>query len=439
MKLIISTLIIFLSLGTRANYFEFFGTHVSTSGIGNQANLNPHDPANNYYIPAQMAFSNTFNLSTSINSAVTDFEPISGIVVKNDSFQDPALDEEVGSVSTDYQKYYSGSIHLSLPLARKLGSIALSLSAPVGSLIETNSGNAFLPEYIMYRSRYRRTTAVLNYARAFGDSWAFSLGTQIGFQAAATADTNVSIQSDYGSYGSMKSKVKPSLGLVFSTIYRPSDSFQAYFSYQQEMKNNLEANAFGKVSISTTTDYLLDLNITSMIFYDPHIFRIGTGSQFGMVKLYTLLEYQMWGNYKTPLMKVAKRGGGIQPSSDYEVLKVDDIFVPKIGMGLVLTDSIELDLGLAYKPSPIDGDFSGSGNSIDSDSTIVSGAALYKIKIFDLPLQLGGSLQYHMLKDKTVTKTAGLENGDAGNKIGAPGYKIGGSVLVGSLGLTMNY
>ncbi|PIK15065.1 hypothetical protein [Halobacteriovorax sp. JY17] len=439
MKTIITTLLFFLSLSVSANYFEFFGTHVTTSGIGNQANLNHNDPANNYYIPAQMAFTETFNLSTSISSAVTDFEPINGVVIKNDSFQDPALNEEVGSVSTSYQKYYSGSLHLALPLAKKLGTIGLSISAPIGSLIETNSGNAFLPEYVMYRSRYRRTIALLNYAKNFGEAWAFSIGTQIGFQAAATADTNVSIQSDYGSYGSMKSKVKPSLGLIFSTIYKPADDFQLYFSYQQEMKNNLEANAFGKVSISTTTDYILDLNITSMIFYDPHIFRLGTGTQLGMVKLYGSVEYQMWGNYKTPLMKVAKRGGGIQPSSDYEVLKTKDIFIPKLGMGLVLTESIELDLGIAYKPTPIDGDFSGAGNSLDTDSTILTGAALYKTKFFEIPLQLGGSLQYHMLEDKTVSKTAGLENGDPGNKIGAPGYKIGGSVLVGSLGLTLNY
>ena len=439
MKRIIATLLFLLSLTTSANYFEFFGTHVTTSGIGNQANLNPHDPANNYYIPAQMAFTDSFNLSTSASSAVTDFEPINGIVIKNDSFQDPALAEQTGSVSTSYQKYYSGSIHLALPLAKNLGTIALSLSAPIGSLIETNSGNAFLPEYVMYRSRYRRTTALLNYARSFGESWAFSLGTQIGFQAAATADTNVSIQSNYGSYGSMKSKVKPSLGLLFSSIYRPSEEFQLYFSFQQEMKNNLEANAFGKVSISTTTDYLLDLNITSMIYYDPHIFRLGTATQLGMVKLYGSVEYQMWGNYKTPLMKVAKKGGGIQPSSDYEVLETKDIIIPKIGMGLTLTESIELNLGLAYKPTPIDSDYSGAGNSLDTDSTILTGAALYKIELFELPLQFGGSLQYHMLEDKTVTKTAGLENGDPGNKIGAPGYKIGGSVLVGSLGLTMNY
>lgn len=439
MKLIFTSLFLLFATNSNANYFEFFGTHVTTSGIGNQANLNPHDPANNYYIPAQMAFSDTFNLSTSTSSVVSDFEPINNIVVKNDSFQDPALDEEIGSVSTSYQKYYSGSLHIALPLAKELGTIALSVSAPIGSLIETNSGNAFLPEYVMYRSRYRRTIANLNYAKAFGENWAFSLGTQVGFQAAATADTNVSIQSDYGSYGSMKSKVKPSLGLIFSTIYRPTEKSQFYFTYQQEMKNNLEANAFGKVSISTTTDYILDLNITSMIFYDPHIFRLGAGSQFGMIKLYGLFEYQMWSNYKAPLMSVARRGGGIQPSSDYEVLKIKDIFVPKLGVGFVLTDSIELDLGLAYRQTPIDGDFSGAGNSIDTDSTIFTGAALYKTSFFDFPLQLGGSLQYHVLKDKTITKTPGLENGDSGNKIGHPGYKVGGSVLVGSLGLTFNY
>lgn len=439
MKRICFILIALLSLNSSANYFEFFGTNVTTTGIGNQANLNSSDPSNNYYIPAQMAFSKTFNFAASISSVKTDFEEINNVVIMNDSYQDPALDEQVGSVDTEYQKYYSTSLHFSVPLAKDLGVLALSLSTPIGSLMETNSGNPYLPEYVMYRSRYRRTIVYLNYAKAFSNSLAFSLGTQLGFQAAADVNTQVSIQSDFGSQGSAKSKIKPTLGVILSGIYKPTTDSQVYFSYQQEMKNNLEANAFGKVSISTTTDYILDLNISSMIFYDPHILRLGTAGTFGPVKLYGLLEYQMWGNYKTPVVRVAKRGGGIQPSSDYEVTTTEDIFVPKVGVGFNLTDSFEIDLGLIYKPTPLKGSFSGSGNSVDTDSTILSTAGLFKTTLFEIPLQLGAAMQYHILKEVKVVKSSGLENGDAGNKIGSAGYTVGGNVLVGTLGLTVNF
>jgi len=38
-----------------------------------------------------------------------------------------------------------------------------------------------------------------------------------------------------------------------------------------------------------------------------------------------------------------------------------------------------------------------------------------------------------------VVKTSGQENGSAGSKIGAPGYKIGGEVLTGSIGARMMF
>jgi hypothetical protein len=440
MKLHTLIILALLSVNSFANYFEFFGSHVTTSGIGNQANLNPDDPANNYYVPALMGLSKTFNFAASASGASTSFEEINGIVIKNDAYQDPALNEEVGNVSTDYDPTFHGNLHLSLPLAENAGVLAISVSTPIGSLMETNSGDPVLPEYVMYRSRYNRSVFYLNYAKSFlNNTLAFSIGTQLGFQAAADVNTQVSIQSNFGSYGAAKSEIKPSLGLILSTLYKPTPKSQAYLSYQQEMKNNLDANAFGKVSISTTTDYILDLNISSMIYYDPHIVRLGYGHEIGMLRLYGLFEYQMWGSYKAPLVHVAQKGGGIQPSSDYETLKTEDIFVPKLGLGLLLIDAFELDFGVIYKPTPIQGDFSGAGNTLDTDSTIISTAGLYDIKLFDLPIKLGAAFQYHMLKEITVVKTAGLENGNAGNKIGSPGYKVGGSVMVGSVGMNISF
>ncbi|WP_127718177.1 OmpP1/FadL family transporter [Halobacteriovorax sp. HLS] len=440
MKLTSLFILLSLCLNTQANYFEFFGSHVTTSGIGNQANLDADDPANNYYIPALMALTEKFNFAASASMSSTNFESINGVVIMNDAYQDPALPEQTGSVGTDYDPQYNGTLHIALPLAKNLGTIALSVNTPVGSLMKVNSGDPTLPEYVMYRSRYSRSIFYFNYAKAFlNNTLAFSIGTQLGFQAAADVKTQVSIQSGFGSYGSAKSDIKPSLGVILSALYRPSANTQTYFAYQQEMKNNLEAAAFGKVSISTTTDYILDLNVKSMIYYDPHILRLGFGHQFSMFKFYGLLEYQMWGSYKSPIVQVIQRGGGIQPSNDYESLKTEDIFVPKLGLALNLTEELELDFGVIYRPTPIQGDFSGAGNTLDTNSTILTTAGLYNMNLFDFPIKLGASFQYHMLEELNVVKSANLESGGAGNKIGSPGYKVGGSVMVGSLGMNISF
>ena len=59
--------------------------------------------------------------------------------------------------------------------------------------------------------------------------------------------------------------------------------------------------------------------------------------------------------------------------------------------------------------------------------------------IWSKDVHLGASVQYHHMMDKRVTKSANQENGAAGQKIGAPGYDIGGYILAGSFGVKFNF
>ncbi|MBK24470.1 MAG: hypothetical protein CME70_10785 [Halobacteriovorax sp.] len=435
MRNLIAFLVTFCCLSAQANYAEFFGSHPSTSGIGNQANTNIYDPANNYYVPALMAFSDTITFATSAGSVSTDFEPISNITIKNST---NSTTTEVGNASTDYDSFFGATVHATLPLGYKgAGPISVSVFTPLGKVIETNSGDAALPEYVMYRSRYRRTLIHLNYAHKLTDQFAFSLGTHVGFQAGANASTNLSLNgTGFGSSGGAKSEVKPALAGIFSTIYREKN-WSAYFTFQQEMKSNLEAKAGGQINDPTAA--LFQITIESMIYYDPHILRFGSSFEIGNFTFLGSLEYQLWENYKTPVIRVKDRGGVVKPSDDYEKLKLRNIPVLKVGSILSITDRFSLLGGLSYKPTPIEGNFVGAGNSIDSNSLILTGGARLGMRIFGKDVDLSGGIQYHKLEEVNVVKTSNQENGNSGSKIGAPGYKVGGSVIAASGGLRIKF
>jgi len=428
-------LISFYSSITLASYPEFFGASFSTTAIGNQSNLDAADPSNNYYVPAVLGFSDKVNILLQATSTATHFAPISNITKTNTT---NSSSSSIGSVSTDYQKFYGGGLHFALPIGYEhLGTLGISIYLPIGHLLESNSGDPFLPEYVMFHSRYQRTSAYLNFAHKHGDELAWSLGSIIGFQASAAVNTNLSLGgSGIGSWGKARTKIDPSLGIITSVIKKIERS-KIYFAYQQEMKSNLHASVSGEITNPTLP--IFESNIDSMIFYDPHTFRLGGSFDFGSLEIFSGLEYQLWSGYKPPLIHIVKTGGAIVSSSNFENIKIRNTFNPRIGAKLELSDRWSTSIGLGYRMTPLEGDFSGSGNSIDTNTIILSTGLQYRIVIWSKDVNLGTSLQYQQLEKKHVTKTAGQEDGSVGNKIGAGGYDIDGYVLAASLGIKFNF
>ena len=428
-----------LSPLAHASYPELFGSSYSTSALGNQSNLDENDPSNNYYNASLLGFSENFNVLLQASSTATHFKDINNIVVTNSTNSSSTT---YGKAKTNYNKFHGSAVHLAVPVGgqRHMGTIGLSVFMPIGHLIETNSGDPFLPEYVMYRSRHTRTSIYLNFAKKWDDNLSFSLGTLIGFQASADVKTNLSLNgAAYGSWARAQSKISPSLGAIAS-VTKKFDAANLYFTYQQEMKSNLKTVASGEINNPSLA--LFDSTISTMIFYEPHTFRLGGSLKTdadSSLEAFMAVEYQMWTNYKAPTMTVAKNGGVIVPSSNYERIEVRDTINPKLGLKWNMTNRWSSLLGVAYRMTPLKGDFSGSGNSVDTDSMIGAAGLQYRMVIWGKDVQLGSALQYHKLKDKHVTKTTGQENGSAGDKIGAPGYDIGGYLLSANLGIKFNF
>ena len=419
-----------------ASYPEMFGASFSTTMIGNQSTLDQNDPSNNYYTPAVLGFSNKVNILIQATSTETSFKKISNITVANNTNSSTA--STLGNVDNIYPKFYGAGLHFALPIGyQHIGTLGVSVFLPIGNLMETNSGNPFLPEYVMYHSRYQRTSIYFNFARKWSDDLAWSIGTIVGFQASADIKTNLSLNgATYGSWGQARSKVTPALGLITSVVKKLEHS-KIYFTYQQEMKSNLHATVYGE--INDPVHFVFESGVDSMIFYDPHMFRIGSSYDFGSTEIFGSIDYQMWSGYKPPTIFLAKTGGVIVSSSNFERINIRDTINPKIGFKYDLTERWSTGAGLGYRMTPLNGDFSGSGNSIDSNTYIISTGLQYRIVIWSKDVNLGTALEYQQLETKHVSKLTGQENGQTGEKIGSGGYDIDGQILAASFGIKFNF
>ena len=428
-------------MNAHASYPEMFGASYSTRMIGNMSNLDENDPSNNYYIPAILGFSQKVNALVDATSTATHFEAIKNIAITNTTNAPASTGTTYGNVSTDYPKFYGSGLHFGLPIGYPekgtIGTLGISLYLPIGSIIETNSGNPFLPEYVMYHSRHQRTSVYVNFAHKQNEQFAWSLGAILGLQASADVTTNMDLNGGTtGSWAQAKAKVNPSLGAILSAAYK-FERMTTYFTFQQEMKSNLDAHVTGDVVNPALG--LFDASIKSLVYYDPYTFRIGSNFKFDNLELFGGLEYQMWTGYRPPVISIVKNGGTVTGSKNYEKIITRDTINPRIGAKYDFTNRISGGLGFCYRMSPLDSDFSSSGNSIDTDSFIFSGGLSYRMVIWSKDVTVGTSLEYHKLQDKTVTKTSGQEDGTAGVKIGAPGYNIGGYILSAAMGVKFNF
>lgn len=434
-RFLLISLCFLISLSCFASFPEFFGSSAKTQALGNQFTNDADDPENNFYVPAQAAFAKRFSFSLTGSHVSTKFEEIKDVVLANSVTRNSV---ESGNVDTDYQDTYMASAHLILPILKKDGfKLALSGYFPLIKVLEANSGDPFQPEYVMYKARYNRTMLYGHVAYPFNETLSFSVGTLASFQTSSTFDSVQKLNGTTGgASGSMKTKVTPSVASVISVMkkFKPAN---VYFTYHQEMKTNLEASVTG-VTASPTVP--MDQTITSMFSYDPHIFRLGTATNFDLLNVFASVEFQSWDNYKTPTLRIKQNGGSLEGSEDYENLTIKDIWVPKLGVNYKFTDRFEASLGAFYRPTPLQKDQSTSGNSLDADTTALTGGATFKVPWKGSWMSLSLGLQYHMLKEETVEKSAGREDGSGSeNKVGYPGYKIGGEILAASLGLNFSY
>jgi long-subunit fatty acid transport protein len=428
---------IFFSLNSYANFPEMFGASSSTSGLANQFNDNENDPSNNYYAPALLSSSKRPELQLSANYNQSYFKEIQNVTVRNSVNSESS--NEIGNVDTSYPALLSNSLHLSLPILGETGNkFAVSVFAPGKNLQEMSSGDAFLPEYVMYRSRNSRTTVHFNFIVPLDEGWSYSIGAFSGLQI--SGETEIAARyngSGKNSTAKMKAVAKPSLSPIISIAKRHSLG-TLILTYQHQMKNKMQIHAVGSTR-DPALNFPYDFTMSSLLYFDPSTLRLGESWKIKNGKFFTTLEYQYWKSYSPSTISIEQNGGFIVGTGNYGTTQMRNIIIPKVGYEFNVHDHLIAQMGLAYRQTPIKGDFSGAGNAIDTDSLIYSLGLLSKMNVLTKMVELSGSLQVHELQNKSVQKSSGNEDGNAGNKIGSPGYDIGGSIINLALGMKVEF
>lgn len=422
-----------LPLSAVANIGDYFGSSASTMSLAGQSNFDAKDASNNQYAGSLLASSKETAYSFNFVAIDTNFKSIDNIVVSS-PINSAESSEKYGNIDNDYDNQYLLAIHGSFRVFKRLSTkLNLSVYVPTEKVLEASTGDPYRPEYVIYRSRFLRTIFLANFSHQF-ETFALSVGGLSGFQS--NGETYVVARetgaSNPPSSGKLSFNARPSMALTFS-LSKEFESFNAYFAFQDEMKSELTNNAGGFTPIGASS-LKYDWDLSTMLFYDPRIYRLGLQKKFERLVLFSTLEYQDWSGYESPILEMKNNGGFLLGSEKTENFETQNIFVPKLAVSFK-SDVNTYNLGLAYRPTPLNLISGASGNSLDSNTTILALGHEREFMAIGQKFNLATSFQYHMLESKTVTKDANRENGDSGLKIGAPSYEAGGEVFVLSFGL----
>ncbi len=432
MKIII---LILLSLPTWAfaSFPELFGSSASTIAVGNQADK--ETAANNYYASALLGFSKKTLFSFNTSYVSTDFKDIDNVVLKNDSNTINNFTRGKSEINNTPTLMFNA--HLSVPLFTPEGpKFNFSVFGPYDRMLEADSGEPYQPRYVMYDNRFIRPSVIMSVSQSLG-TWAFSLGAQTGFQSNGETYFVTRTTAGSPSLAKVNFNAKPSLGLMAS-VAKKHNKATTYLSFQEEMKSKFENRATGQTEIGGGASFPFDFQLTSLLYYDPMTVRLGHQREWSDSNLFVSLDYQNWEHYETSHVELKKKGGTINGSSNFEEIKLKNIFIPKIGFTKKLHDKWAAKIGYFYRASPLKkSGMTGAGNTLDADKHVGSLGFAWDFFMLDKLVTLDLGYQGHFLKEFKVTKSAGREDGNmTQEKIGSPGYRVGGMIHVLSLGLS---
>ena len=391
------------------------------------------------------------------------FTPIQSVTIQNDFNSDATT---TGNVNDDYRSVLGqtvGGAILVNPEWHQL-SAGITLFTPFDPLGFTDTGEAYIPEYVLYRARGQRPQIELGLGARVNERFSLGLGLHVGYGITASGSVFLQTEDDTTSSmrvtASIKPQASPNLGWLLTSELPPEEpgswslgqTIRVENNAQTTMKFDSSARAFGSLAA-------LDISFAaaSSMFYDPWTIETGMSWHHSPVgRLLVQVDFQNWRRFKRPALNIqdpsqtctaadpesCEPGGQpfIVNPSILPALSLRNTFTPRIAEEIQFGSSM-LRLGYAFKPSIFSELPTSSGNYLDPSKHIATLGWGWKLPTFlgwNTPASIDVHASYQHLIAEHVTKTAGDETGDAGKtKIGAPGYDIGGRLWGGGATLTL--
>lgn len=394
------------------------------------------------------------------------FNPISQVVVANAYTSDTF---RRGNVDTDYPSVFAQAIGLSLGLfdnPSTLWGLSLGVTAilPLDTIAEIDTGENFVPEYLLYRSGAKRPEFFAGFGMEPIKNFRVGAGVQTGL--AIDAETNLFLQNsvDRPSSLRLKTRAKPRLAPYFGLMASLNEKTDLGFNFRLPLKSELKLYLTPTARVFGNTGAGLDFNVTagSSLFYEPASAELGGSWKHGFFgsqgQLFLQANYEIWKPFEPSAIRITNTSTSRCEDPTYcginfsqgraPDLKIRNILIPQIGEAIEWTDKDTLRVGYSFRPGIVSkgSEDQAVGNALDPDSHRFSlgyGRKFSRIFGSQSPLSLDLSISYQKLVARNVKKSAGIENGIGGvsssqnEKIGSPSYTVGGYLLGAGLTLSL--
>ncbi len=456
----LATSLVFFCSMAHANVGEAYGFGSRTTALGGAGAAWGTGAFAAYYNPAQLGLDSEkrLQLDWGLIYMQPNFKPITNVLTQNKFVSDSQRYSDVDN--STYRETFGQQLGLTYRLDPKLTNLTLGITMfmPVNQFAYMDTGEAYVPEYVLYRARTQRPQVELGAGAKLCEDLQVGIGFHVAFTLTSNASVFINTQKNTASSlrftSSLKPKAAPYIGLLWAPGKKKNFSLGGVFRFPVTSNNTMTLNSAARVFGNFAA---VDFNFTaiSALFYDPMAIELGSSWQHNSWgRLFAQVDYQFWSRFEAPALLIQQpkttncTGNGcdqgtvnISPGS-LPSFNYVNIFVPRFGWEITPGDGqIVYRIGYAYRPSVMSNLPTEGGNYLDPPKHMLNlgvGLNYDSFLSFDVPFRLDFNLAYHYLVTQTVTKTPGNEVGDATDlKIGAPGYTAGGSVYGG--GATVSF
>ena len=456
----------FTTLPCYANVGETYGFGARSSALGGAVVAGGGDAYSAYYNPGalgqEQVDSQRFKLSWGVLYMQPNFAPIEG-VVKENSFNSDRMagSPNIGDVDTSYRATFGQVIGLSyrvLPEIRNL-TVGLVTYFPLQQLAYMDTGEAYLPEYVLYRARTQRPQFEVGMGAEAFQGLSIGAGLHVAYTLTSNAPLFINTGDRTTSAMRFTSSLKPKASPYFGMHWIPQTESKSLtfggvlrlpVSFDNQMTLTSGARVFGK---SAAIDF--NFLAASALYYDPLALEVGSTWQVTRkIRLFAQMDYQFWSAFEVPALQIQQPqdiGAGpnmpVISAAALPFYQFSNTVIPRVGQELALGQSSLFRLGYAYQPSFLDGTPGDAGNYLDPPAHVFNVGFNFKFAKFlgiQTPADLDMNLSYMHLAQQTVVKSVGNERGVLNDpKIGSTypnlqsGYQAGGNVLGGGISLSL--
>lgn len=448
-----------LQSAAQANLGEAYGFGSRTQGLAGSGAAWAFDSYAAYSNPAGLVFSVPEQGQASFSLGVTymqpQFLPIDQVYVENNYVSDHA---RMGSVETSYRSTLGETVGVGYRFSEdRRWTIGLASFFPIQQIAFMDTGEAFHPEYVLYRARTQRPQVEVGLGGDLDPSIHFGVGMHLAFSITARASVFLNSDQNKPSIMRFSSSIQPKAAPYFGVLWTPSlnrDEFvlggvlRLPVASDATMVLQSGARLLGSLAA-------LDFNFTALsaLFYDPLTVQLATSWEHRPGwRFYGQLDHAMWSRFTgSPLQiqspditscteNAGNCGFSISPGKN-PAPRFQNIWIPRIAEEVSLGD-LQIRVGYAYQPSVLSGLPTGAGNDLDPPKHMMTAGFGFLFKRFlstPFPARVDFNAAYHQLMTQHIEKTPGNEAGTLGDsKIGAPSYNAGGKILGGGVSLSLS-